>query len=253
MDWGRAKMILILAFFLLNAVLGYQLWTTRSGLLEFDANTASANEEIQRLLKSKNIQISTELPNEVPRLKEIVVKFTEIEKSDKQIILKTPFKYSPLMSKVSQRDTAAARAAIPNIDKYQYDPVLSANGVYVFHQLYGSLPMFEVELELFEQNGMIVAYRQGYVEDQAAGEQKEQKVISPYTVLRSLIETYFPSGTVVTGIKLGYHGQEYNSQTRFMVPYWRVTLGNGNGNGDGDIYYVHAFNGAVEPPQKNKK
>jgi regulatory protein YycI of two-component signal transduction system YycFG len=68
-------------------------------------------------------------------------------------------------------------------------------------------------------------------------------------VLRSLIETYFPSGTVVTGIKLGYHGQEYNSQTRFMVPYWRVTLG----NGDGDIYYVHAFNGAVEPPQKNKK
>jgi hypothetical protein len=32
-----------------------------------------------------------------------------------------------------------------------------------------------------------------------------------------------------------------------MVPYWRVTLGNG------DIYYVHAFNGAVEPPQKNKK
>jgi regulatory protein YycI of two-component signal transduction system YycFG len=247
MDWGRAKMILIVSFFMLNAVLGYQLWTTRSDLLEFDANTASAAEEIQRLLKSKNIQISTELPKEVPRLKEIVVRFTEMEKSDKQIILEVPFKYSPLMSKVSPRDTAAARAAIPNMDKYQYDPVLSANEVYVFHQLYGSLPMFEVRLELFEQNGMIASYRQAYVEDQSAGAQKEQTVISPYTVLRSLIETYFPSGSVVSSIKLGYHGQEYNSQTRFMVPYWRVTLGNG------DIYYVHAFNGAVEPPQKNKK
>lgn len=57
MDWGRAKMILIVSFFILNAVLGYQLWTTRSDLLEFDANTTSAAEEIQRLLKSKNIQI----------------------------------------------------------------------------------------------------------------------------------------------------------------------------------------------------
>jgi regulatory protein YycI of two-component signal transduction system YycFG len=246
MDWGRAKMILILSFFLLNIILGYQLWTTRSDLLEFDANTASAAEEIQRLIKSKNIQISAELPKEVPRLKEIVVRFDEKVRPDKEIILDTPFKYSPMLSKSSQKD-AAARAVIPNIDQYQYDPILSANGRYVFHQLYGTLPMFEVKLELIEQNGMIVAYQQAYVEDQSPGDQKEQKVISPYTVLRSLIETYFPSGTVVSSIKLGYHGQEFNTQTRFMVPYWRVSLGNG------DNYYVQAFNGAVEPPQKNKK
>jgi regulatory protein YycI of two-component signal transduction system YycFG len=246
MDWGRAKMILILSFFLLNIVLGYQLWTTRSDLLEFDANTASAAEEIQRLIKSKNIQISAELPKEAPRLKEIVVRFDEKGSSDKQVMLATPFKYSPMLSKSSQKD-AAARAQIPNFDKYQYDPILSANGTYVFHQLYGTLPMFEVRLELIEQNGLIVAYRQEHVDDQSPGDQKEQKVISPYTVLRSLIETYFPSGTVVSSIKLGYHGQDYNTQTRFMVPYWRVSLGNG------DNYYVHAFNGAVEPPQKNKK
>ncbi|MCR8634849.1 two-component system regulatory protein YycI [Paenibacillus radicis (ex Xue et al. 2023)] len=246
MDWGRAKTILILSFLLLNLVLGFQLWTTRSDLLEFDANTASATEEIQRLLKSKNIQVSAEMPKEVPRLQEIEVRFDEKMKSDKQITLDAPFKYSPLMSKGSTKD-AAVKASIPYMENYQYDPVLSTNGTYVFHQLYRSLPMFEVKLELIEQNGMVAAYRQEYVEVTSEGDQKEQKVISPYTVLRSLIETYFPSGTVVSSIKLGYHGQDYNTQTRFMVPYWRVALGNG------DIYYVHALNGAVEPPQKNKK
>jgi regulatory protein YycI of two-component signal transduction system YycFG len=70
--------------------------------------------------------------------------------------------------------------------------------------------------------------------------QKEQKVISPYVALRSLIEYYLPEGSVVTSIRLGYHGQEYNSQTMYMVPYWRVSLGSG------EVYFVHAFNGAVE-------
>ncbi|OXM84553.1 two-component system regulatory protein YycI [Paenibacillus rigui] len=248
MDWGRAKLILILSFFMLNVVLGYQLWTTRSDLLEFDANTASAAEEIQRLLKSKNIQVSVEMPKEIPRLKEIVVKFDEKMKSDKKIPVSAPFKYSPILGKGATKD-AAARAVIPNMDAYQYDPVLSVNGVYVFHQLYNGVPMFEVKLELNEQNGLITSYSQGYVEVQSESDQKEQKVISPYTVLRSLIETYFPSGSVVNSIKLGYHGQVFNSQTMFMVPYWRVSLG----NGDGDIYYVNALNGAVELPQKNRK
>lgn len=244
MDWSRAKTILILSFFLLNMVLGYQLWTTRSDLLEFDASTASAAEEIQRLIKSKNIQISAELPNEVPRLKEIVVQFDEKLTSDKEITLETPFKYSPLLSKGTPRD-AAARAAIPNMDKYQYDPALSANGTYVFHEMHGLFPMFEVRLELKEQNGLITSYKQSYAEVKSENEQKEQKVISSYTVLRSLIDNYFPNGTVVSSIKLGYHGQTFNSQTMFLVPYWRVV-------GNGDIYYVHALNGAVDPPQKNK-
>ncbi|MFE5322327.1 two-component system regulatory protein YycI [Paenibacillus sp. NPDC056579] len=245
MDWSRAKTILILSFFLLNLVLGYQLWTTRSDLLEFDASTASAAEELQRLIKSKNIQISAELPTEVPRLKEIVVQFDEKLTSDKEITLETPFKYSPLLSKGAPRD-AAARAAIPNMDKYQYDPVLSANGTYMFHEMFGSFPMFEVRLELKEQNGLITSYKQSYAEVKSENEQKEQKVISSYTVLRSLIDNYLPSGTVISSIKLGYHGQTFDSQTMFLVPYWRVVC-------NGDIYYVHALNGAVDPPQRNKK
>ncbi|TDF94388.1 two-component system regulatory protein YycI [Paenibacillus piri] len=245
MEWGRAKTILIVSFLLLNLVLGLQLWTTRSDLLEFDANTASAAEEIQKLMKSKNIQLSAEIPKEVPRLQEIEVRFDQKMKTDKPNVLAEPFKYSPLLSRGPTKD-AAAKSAIPYMDSYQYDPVLSMNGVYVFHQLYRSLPMFEVKLKLFEQNGLIVSYEQGYVQVTSEGDQKEQKVISPYTVLRSLIETYFPSGTVVSSIKLGYHGQVFNSQTMFMVPYWRVV-------GNGEIYYVHALNGAVEPPQRNKK
>ncbi|TVY10727.1 two-component system regulatory protein YycI [Paenibacillus cremeus] len=246
MDWGRAKTILILSFLLLNAVLGIQLWSSRSDLLDLEANPSGAAEEIQRLLKSKNIQVPAEIPKDVPKLKEIVAKFDENLTPGKPIPLQKPFKFDPLITKGSFKDVLS-KTGIPKIDMYQWDPMTSVNGTYIFHQMYGRLPMFEVQVELQEKAGLVSTYRQGYVEVQPEGDQKEQKVISAYIALRSLIENFLPQGAVITGVQLGYHGQVYNSQTLNMWPSWRVSLSNG------DSYFVHAFNGAVEEPQKNKK
>lgn len=244
MDWGRAKTILILSFLMLNVVLGVQLWSSRSDLLDLESSTSGAAvEELQRLVKSKNIQVPADIPKEVPRLKEIVAKFDELLTPGKPVVLSTPFKFDPLFSKGTGKELLA-RTGIPKGEAYQFDPALSMNGVFVFHQLYGSYPMFEVQLELFEKGGQITSYRQGFVEVQSEGEQKEQKVISPYTALQTLIDNYLPNGSVITGVKLGYHTPLYNSLTLNMWPSWRVTLGNG------DVYFVHAFNGAVEGPQK---
>ncbi|CAG7654061.1 two-component system regulatory protein YycI [Paenibacillus allorhizosphaerae] len=246
MDWGRAKTILILSFLLLNAVLGFQLWSSRSDLLDLEANPSGAAEEIQRLLKSKNIQVPADIPKDVPKLKEIVAKFDDKLTPGKPMLLQTPFKFDPLINKGAIRDVLS-KTGIAKIEAYQWDPMESMNGNYVFHQMYGNLPMFEVQIELYEKSGMISTYRQGYVEVQSEGDQKEQKVISAYIALRSLIENFLPSGSIITGVQLGYHGQVYNSQTLNMWPSWRVTLANG------DQYFVHAFNGAVEEPQRNKK
>lgn len=246
MDWGRAKTILILSFLLLNAVLGIQLWTSRSDMLDLETNPSGAAEEIQRLLKSKNIQVPADIPKDAPKLKEIVAKFDDKLTPGKPISLQTPFKFDPLINKGTIRDVLG-RTGIAKFEAYQWDPMKSVNDAYVFHQMYGNLPMFEVQIELYEKNGLISSYRQGYVEVQSEGDQKEQKVISAYIALRTLIENFLPSGSVITGVQLGYHGQVYNSQTLNMWPSWRVTLANG------DQYFVHAFNGAVEEPQRNKK
>ncbi|MFB0847132.1 two-component system regulatory protein YycI [Paenibacillus oleatilyticus] len=248
MEWGRAKTILILSFLLLNVVLGIQLWSSRADLLDLEANAIGAAEEIQRLSKSKSIQVPPDIPKDVPKLREIVVRFDDNFNPEKAVPLAAPFKFDPLISKGSFRDVLA-RTGIPKIESYQFDPMTSLGGTYVFHQLYGTLPMFDVQLRLFEKNGQITSYQQGYVEVQSDVQQKEQKVITAYIALRSLIENYLPSGAVITSVRLGYHGQVYNSQTLNMWPSWRVSLG----NADGDVYYVHALNGAVEGPQKSKK
>lgn len=246
MDWGRAKTILIMSFLLLNIVLGIQLWSSRADILELEANPGATAEELQRLVKSKNIQVPADIPKELPKLKEIVVKFDEKLTPEEPIPLRTPFKFDPLINKGPFKDVLS-RTGIAHVGAYEFDPMTSLGGTYVFHQLYRSLPMFEVQLELIEEKGQVTSYRQGYAEVQSEDDQKEQKVISPYIALRSMIENYLPTGSVITGVRLGYHGQVYNSQTMYMVPSWRVSLANG------DVYFVHAFNGAVEEPQQNHK
>ncbi|WP_281883335.1 two-component system regulatory protein YycI [Paenibacillus sp. YYML68] len=244
MDWGRAKTILILSFLLLNVVLGFQLSTSRTELLELGVNPDSqVMEELQQLLKLKNIQVPADIPKEKQKLKEIVARFDDYHEVERPIPVPTPFKFDPLINKGTFTDMLA-KTGIPNTDSYQFDPVTSDTSTFVFHQLYGSLPMFEAQLKLFEKDGMVTSYQQGYVRIMSEGTQPEQSVISPYIALRSLVENYLEPGTVITGVRLGYHGQLYNSQTLYMVPTWRISLGNG------DLYWVHAINGAVEPPQR---
>ncbi|MCD1261833.1 two-component system regulatory protein YycI [Paenibacillus athensensis] len=242
MDWGRAKTILILSFLFLNMILGYQLWTSKSKQTELAADTTGIVEELNRVLSSKNIRLSEELPKDVPKLTEITVKFDENMKPDEKIPLKTPTTMNSILGKGTSKDVPA-RSEIPHLDLYQFDAIASKDGVYVFNQMYGGLPMFEVRVELFEDQGQVTKYRQTYVVVEASGEQKEQKLIPAQLAVRSLVENYLSEGSIITDVRLGYHGQIYNSQTQYMIPYWRVAIGNG------DIYYVQAFNGAVEAPQ----
>jgi regulatory protein YycI of two-component signal transduction system YycFG len=244
-DWSRAKTILIVSFLLLNAVLGYQLWTSKSSQLQLDADTTGMVEDTKRLLRQHNIQFPETIPKDTPKLKGITIKFDETMTSDRKVPLQSHFKLNTLLNRSQYRDITA-RSEIKRMGEYQYDPVESGKGVYVFNQLYNEeYPMFDVRLELFEENGEIVAYRQAYAEidNGSGGDQKEQRVLPAYTALRSLVENHPMDGVTITNIQLGYHGQLFKSQPQYMVPTWRVTISNG------DVYYIHGFNGAVEGPQ----
>jgi regulatory protein YycI of two-component signal transduction system YycFG len=243
MDWGRAKTILILSFLFLNMILGYQLWTGKSKQTELASDTTSLVEELNQVLRSKNIRLAEDLPKDVPKLKEITVKFDDSFRASETISLHNPTTMTSILAKGADKDTQG-RMEIPKIEKYQFDPITSHDGVFILNQMYETLPMFEVKVELNETEGKITSYRQAYVEVESGGDQKEQKVIPAQLAVRSLVENYLMEGSVITDIRLGYHGQLYNSQTQYMVPSWRVAVGNN------DIYYVQAFNGAVEIPQK---
>ncbi|BFT76151.1 two-component system regulatory protein YycI [Paenibacillus sp. P36] len=244
MNWSRAKTILICSFLLLNMILGFQLWSTnRSNQTEISLDTSGTIEELNRALHSKNIRLADELPTDVTKLKVITVKYDDSIKPGDKKMLKTPLSMSALLGKGASKEVQA-QSEIPNFNLYQLDSAVRTNGTYVFNQLYGKLPLFDVTVELNEENGEITSYRQAYVEVESGVEQTEQKLIPAQLAVRSLVDNYLSEGSVITEVRLGYHGQPYNSQTQPMFPHWRITIDNH------DIYYLQAFNGAVESPQK---
>ncbi|WP_442602483.1 two-component system regulatory protein YycI [Paenibacillus sp. KN14-4R] len=237
MDWGRAKTILIFSFVILNMILGYQLWARELKQTDLVIDTAEQIEETNRLLASKNITLAVDMPKEVPKLKELTLKYNDENMKTGEIKkLKTPVEVSAFMNKLMTREQAM-KMEIPWMEKYQYDPVVSKDNLYIMNQMFEQLPLFDVRLELYEENGEITSYRQSYVEAEADAGQKSQKVFPAYIAIRSLIENYLTEGTTIVDIRLGYHGPPFDSQTRYMVPYWRVATNRT------PVYYIPALTG----------
>jgi regulatory protein YycI of two-component signal transduction system YycFG len=244
MEWGRAKTILILSFLVLNLVLAYQLWLNNMQMEGSEFESAEIAGEIQELLEINNIQLNTEVPEETPRLKEITVRFEKQMPKDQKIELTQPVTDNVILNKADIKDVLATQ--IFKANDYQLDPLHTRPGLYTMNQMYNGLPLFEVNLFLFYEQEEIKAYSQSYVEVEHTAMPQEQRVLSAYMAIGNLAENYLPGGSVIKEIRLGYHGQIYNSETQVLAPFWRIAIRNG------DIYYVHAITGAVEVPQKGK-
>ncbi|MEI7027558.1 two-component system regulatory protein YycI [Paenibacillus sp. y28] len=236
MDWSRAKTVLIVAFLLLNMMLGYELWAKKWSLSSSETDMAAVSEEVNRLMQSKGIGLETEIPKDTPRLREIVIKSSEEWKQSPKVSLPEPVKVTRAAQKWSSRD--ALGKYIQHLDLYQLDSVSSKTGTYVYTQMYGELPIFEVNLELYHEQGEVRAYKQSYVEIEEGTAEAKQKVISAFTAVRSLLETNIPQGSVISDVRLGYHGRFFATDQQPLLPFWRVVLK------DGRMYYVNAFTGA---------
>jgi|HigsolmetaAR204D_1030405.scaffolds.fasta_scaffold01706_4 regulatory protein YycI of two-component signal transduction system YycFG len=247
MEWGRAKTILILAFLMLNLILGYQLWQSKLKLPGESNEFKLIVEEVRMIAESKNITINAEVPTETPRMNEITVTFGDEGIIANQVNFNVPYPYTAFLtgSDVWKRISEH----IPKANEYRMDPFTSGprtngSGVIVLHQLANGYPMFDVRLEIHYEGDQFVSYRQDYVQILEGEQQTDHKVLSAYLAIGRLVEHYMLPGKVITDVQLGYHGQIFNSETQVLAPMWRIMTS------DKEIYYVHAINGSVETPSK---
>jgi len=244
MDWSRAKSVLILAFLILNIILGYQLWLDVRDQLSSNLDWTSLPEDTKKQMEMKLIQVQGKIPSETPTLTERTFQFALEEQDTKRVDLASPVS-SQLIYIDEKELRKALKDAIPTIASYSYDQPTSSDGVFrLQYMLDNKWPMFEVSLELFYANRNIVAYRENKVVELESKEKtdKEQKVLPATNALGILIEKFLPTGAVVKEIKLGYHGQVYN-ETLVTAPAWRIVLESG------DIYFVNAISAEVYHPK----
>ncbi|ANE46054.1 hypothetical protein SY83_06875 [Paenibacillus swuensis] len=246
MDWGRAKTVLILSFLLLNVLLGFQLWNDykeTGPATAFDGLT----EETRAVMQEKKIRMDTnaKIPKGTPSL-QTTVSFNQTLNSAERVPLVPPVESKAvLLSRNNFEEKFKDR--IDQAEDYELDPITSSGKVFILHQMYGGYPLFEMTLKLYYENQQINAFQQSYAQTPSGAEEKEQPVLPAYTVLGILVKNHLQNGAVIQDVRLGYHGQSYNSQVQVFAPYWRVAI-------EGDkIFYVHAINGAVEDPSQEEK
>lgn len=235
MDWGRAKSVLIFAFLLLNLVLGYQLWSNIREGLRTSADVGDLRPETQALMEEKKIKLGTSIPSETPDLRDLTYKVkVGLGKAERHELKK------PVDSKVVFVDKelqASLGGVIPELDEYTLGAVLENE--FILYRMAEGRPMFDVKLELFYSNQKITAYKQDLIELLPSDKSTAQSVLSATKVVTSLIENQLKNGAVIEEIKLGYHGQIFNSDTQVSAPTWRVLLE------DGGQYYMNAISGEV--------
>lgn len=245
MDWSRAKSVLIIAFLVLNIVLGYQLWAELRERIDSSVDWTSLPPETQVTMNSKGIRIDAQIPTETPAMRDITYRFKETPGSDsnRQIELNpqpdTRIVFSP------QELQQALSGVIPELDQYRFDNLGGNEKMFMFNRTVNGWPIFDVKLELFYKNQKITAYHQDRIDILPSDEAKPaQKVLPATKAVANLIDrNYLPAGAVIKEIQLGYHGQILDSETQVSAPSWRVLLE------DGEVFYVLAISGEAVTDQ----
>ncbi|MFD2615295.1 two-component system regulatory protein YycI [Paenibacillus gansuensis] len=245
MDWGKAKTVLILSFLMLNVLLGFQLWNdykeTRSSP-SFNGLT----EDIQAIMQQKQIRLGldTKIPKETPSL-QITVTFNQTVSTEQQVPLDPQIETKAVFNRKQLEKALQGKAE--HTEHYELDPVTSGGGVFVLQQMYGGYPLFEMKMKLYHENQKITAFSQSYADKPLGNGEPKQQVLSAYKAVGRVIENYLPNGSAIQDVRLGYHGQSFNSPVQVLAPYWRIAIEGGG------IYYVHAISGAVEDPSQKEK
>lgn len=236
MDWGKAKSVLIVAFLLLNLLLGYQLWLDIREQLNADVNYAELPQDKVQLMSQKQMKLEANLPLETPELRDLTYLLNSSNRDRTEPVpLETPVDSAIVFTKSEL--VAKLKGEIPELEQYELDLATSQDGVFVLYRMIEGRPMFDIKLELYYSNQKVTAFRLDRVELLGTGDAKQ--VLPAVKVVTSLIENYLPNNSVIIDIKLGYHGQIFDSEEQVSAPSWRVILE------DGRIYYVHAISGEV--------
>ncbi|MCS1352661.1 two-component system regulatory protein YycI [Mechercharimyces sp. CAU 1602] len=249
MDWNRAKTILIIAFAALNLFLAIQVYQTWEKTLELtDAHNITLR-ELEQLMEEGNIRLDTELPEVKPD--EMILKATLKNVDDSWEAHDNYFKQTPenpIAVKDSKEIGTVLEEYVPDFDNYELDTFSSTSSRYVYQQQWDDLPLFDATLSVQLKEKQITSMH--WVPFDITEESRSKEAIySAQSALFALIERGdIPDGSVISDIRLGYHGKNYEAQTYDLLPSWRFTIAKGN------AFYVNAFYGDVEtvPSVKDK-
>ncbi|MDB4866309.1 MAG: hypothetical protein JWR03_642 [Cohnella sp.] len=240
MDWRRAKSVLIIAFLLLNALLGYQLWTEWRAQLNSSVDRTSLPAVTRQIMQEKKIRIDSTIPAGTPSMRDLsfLLKQPSSGKNGR-----TPIASPPETRVVfNPKELAdALSGVIPEIGKYAYDNAGSREGVFVLNRMNDGYPMFDIHLELYNSDQKIRAYRQDVIQILTSEGSTAQQVLPASKAVATLIDkNQLPAGSAIKDIRLGYHGQFFDTDEQLSAPSWRVLLESG------EVYYVHAISGEVD-------
>lgn len=236
MDWGKAKTVLIVAFVLLNLLLGYQVWSELRAELHANQKQAELPADKLLIMQQKNISLSASLPSETPKMGDITYLLEKRDAKDEKVRVLNPFVNSSIVFSNQQLSDNLGEI-IPNISDYSYDVNSSSEGVFVLNRMVNGKPMFFTRLELYNSNLKITGYSQDSVEIIGYGEEKT--VLAASKIITSLVDSYIEENSVIIDIQLGYYGQIFDSETQVATPAWRVMLD------DTKSFYVDALSGEV--------
>ncbi len=243
MDWRRAKSVLIVSFFMLNVLLGYQLWTEWRERLNTTVDWTSLSPETQQIMREKNITFLAEakIPTDTPTMSsELTYSFQQriATNAGERVAFAKPPETRVVYNE--QELTTALGGIVPDLASYQFDYPGSRQGVFVFNRIVGGYPMFKIHMELFYSEQRILAYSQDVIELKPSEGAKDQQVLPASKAIANLIERNLPAGSTIKEIKLGYYGEIFpDAERQVSAPSWRVLLENG------ETYYVNAINAEV--------
>ena len=240
MDWGKAKNILIIAFFLLNCFLGYQVYSRYLGGGPFPSGYLVPS-SFEELLSSRNITLESPLPKEnlvmsyasgyyvdlLPLFPSTDARMVSGNEKGIEVRFIAPVSY-----------LTNEKIDAPFIEEYSFDKSLTTEKVYRYSQVIHDRPVFNGFLELEIENEEIKGYKQRYVKEMKQG--LNHPMISALTALRTLVDNgYIRFGETISSITPGYYGQETPGEIQVFVPVWRVVH-------SGHIHYINGINGAIE-------
>ena len=237
MDWSKTKTIFILAFLLLNIILGWQIYTKQTEYLQ-DTQTTNSTQELANIVRLQQINITGPVPKEIPDLYFIQVKKTEFYQNSKLV---EPIRVETSSSQ--KQITSKLQKTIRHLTEYEYDHANSSIQQIVYNQRIEGYPYFGSSLILPIIDGETIAYSQDYYQVVERGPNRQ--VISANAALRTALDhQLIPKNSDIQEIQLGFYKQAFPEDIQVFVPVWRIVYV--NDQAEKGIVYINAMTGGVE-------
>jgi regulatory protein YycI of two-component signal transduction system YycFG len=287
-DWSKAKTYLILTFFLLDLLLGYQYYEAQQQEAGYVQSYATQLQELRELLAERGIALQAEVPKETPEMrflqagypqqpvKQIVAgtmpapQLVEDDKSRGTMLFRTgvgEFKstedgyyrvrFEPtiqLDASNQQRPAHALQKLAHNVwrsDLYREDSYVGNQDSAFLHyyQMYQKYPVFSASLDVQLQNSEIIGYNQKALEI-GQEDQTGRRVLSAISALRQVVETLDPKTLQAGGMAIRDIRLGYYSPNFADADVWYLAP-IWRVVTDEKTFYVNAFTGQVEKGAPN--